>query len=70
MKEIKDLKMKDTPALQKLDVKKLYEEEKQASKTLFVLRMKQSVGELKQTHLITALRKYIASVNTFINTTK
>lgn len=70
MKEIKDLKMKDTASLQKLDGAKLREEEKLASKNLFVLKMRQNVGELKQTHLITALRRYIARVKTFINTTK
>lgn len=64
MKEIKDLKMKSADALQKLPVEKLSEEIKESEKLLYTLRMKLAVGELKQTHLMKALRRYIASVKT------
>jgi len=68
MKDIKDLKLKDMQSLQKLDVKKLQEERKEAGKRMFTLKMKVTLGEVKQTHLVKALRRYIARVNTFINT--
>ena len=64
MKEIKDLKMKSSDALSKLSREKLAEEVKGAEKILYTLKMKLAVGELKQTHLVKALRRYIASVKT------
>jgi len=64
MKEIKDLKMKSMDALQKLSGEKLSEEVKDSEKLLYTLKMKLAVGELKQTHLMKALRRYIASVKT------
>jgi ribosomal protein L29 len=70
MKDIKDLKLKDTKALKELDSKKLALELKEAGKKMFTLKMKVTLGEVKQTHLVTALRRYIARVNTFINTHK
>lgn len=70
MKEIKDLKMKSSEALNKLSADKLTEEVKGAEKLLFTLKMKLAVGELKQTHLVKALRRYIASVKTLLNSAK
>ena len=35
-----------------------------SSKTLYVLSMKKEVWELKQTHLIKALRRYVAQIKT------
>ena len=70
MKEIKDLKMKSSDALKKLSADKLTEEVKGAEKLLFTLKMKLAVGELKQTHLVKALRRYIASVKTLLNSAK
>lgn len=66
MKEIKDLKLKDKDSLSKLDNAWLNIEIKDASKKLYVLKMKKELGELKQTHLITFLRKYIAKLNTLV----
>ena len=38
-----------------------------AQKELFVLTMKKDLGELKQTHLIRAMRKDIARISTFLS---
>lgn len=67
MKEIKDLKLKSLDAVKKLAADKLSEEVKNAQKTLFTLQMKLRLGELKQTHLVKFLRKYIAQVKTIAN---
>jgi large subunit ribosomal protein L29 len=64
MKEIKDLKLQELGKLIELDEKGLRAELTRTSKELFSLRMKKEVGELKQTHLIKALRRYIAQINT------
>lgn len=64
MKELKDLKLKDSKKLKDLDMKKLREEIKVASKKMFDLTAKLAVGELKQTHLVKFLRKYIAQLRT------
>lgn len=64
MKEIKDLKLKSKEELRKLDATKLNEELKRVSKEEFVLRMKKEADELKQTHLMKFLRRYIALVKT------
>lgn len=70
MKEIKDLKMKTSEALSKLTAEKLVEEIKTSEKTLYTMRMKLSVGELKQTHLVKAMRRYIAGLKTLLNWAK
>jgi ribosomal protein L29 len=70
MKEIKDLKMKSSDALAKLSADKLTEEIKGAEKMLYTLRMKLAVGEVKQTHLVKALRRYVASLKTLANIAK
>jgi large subunit ribosomal protein L29 len=64
MKEIKDLKLQELGKLIELDEKGLRAELTRSSKELFSLRMKKEVGELKQTHLIKALRRYVAQINT------
>lgn len=38
-----------------------------AQKELFILRMKKTLGELKQTHLIKTHKKYIAQLSTFLS---
>ena len=61
---MKELKLKENADLRKLDSKSLKKELVEKSKKLYEFSMKKSLGELKQTHLITALRKYIAKVKT------
>ena len=70
MKEIKDLKMKSSDDVRKLSADKITEEIKGAEKVLFTLKMKLAVWEVKQTHLIKALRRYIASLKTISNGAK
>lgn len=62
MKEIKDLR--------KLEVSDLNKELKETQKKLFELNMKLELGELKQTHLIKPLRRYIAVIQTVLNEKK
>jgi len=66
MKEIKDLKMKSKADLGKLTGEKLTAEIKGAEKMLYTMRMKLAVWELKQTHLVKTLRRYIASMKTLL----
>ncbi len=67
MKEIKDLKLMEADKLAKLDAAKLKEELIRNEKNLFVLRMKKQTWELKQTHIIKFLRRYIARLKTLAN---
>ena len=67
MKELKDLKLIDNSKLATLSKEKLVKELNRSEKNLFVLRMKKEKGELKQTHLITFLRKYVAQIKTVAN---
>lgn len=67
MKELKDLKLKSLDKLKELSAPELKKELEACSKNLYVLKMKGKLGELKQTHLIKALRKYIARLNTLAN---
>ena len=64
MKKIKDLKLKEKAKILELDEKMLFEEIKTISKMMYELKMKKHLNELKQTHLITALRKHIAMLKT------
>jgi ribosomal protein L29 len=64
MKEFKDLKLLEVSKLRYMLSEDLVKEDKRASKDLYVLTMKLKVGELKQTHLVKALRRYIAKINT------
>lgn len=66
MKELKDLKLKSKADLAKLESEKLTQELKTSEKLLFTLKMKLANGEQKQTHLISAVRKYVARVRTFL----
>lgn len=70
MKEIKDLKLMSTADAKKLSADKLTEEIKGAEKKLYTLKMKLAVGELKQTHLVKALRRYIAGLKTLSQVAK
>ncbi len=58
--------VKDIATLRTLDKASLMVELKEAQKALFVLNMKQSLGELKQPHLLKNARKYIAQISTFL----
>ncbi len=64
MKELKDLKLMDNTKLKDLSKDKLKEEIIKSEKNLFILRMKKQTGELKQTHLMKHLRRYIARLKT------
>lgn len=64
MKELKDLNLKNLSELDKLNEADLKNELVKSSKNLYVLKMKKQLGELTQTHLIKALRRYIARVKT------
>jgi len=67
MKELKDLKLKKISDLRKMSKVDLKNEIKISEKNLFILRMNKETGELKQTHLIKFLRRYIARLNTLVN---
>jgi len=67
MKQLKDLNLKESSKLASLSKVELNKEIAESMKNLFVLRMKKEKGELKQTHLIKFLRRYIAKVKTLAN---
>ena len=67
MKQLKDLNLKESSKLATLSKVELNKEIAESMKNLFVLRMKKEKGELKQTHLIKFLRRYIAKVKTIAN---
>ena len=56
--------MKDLAKLNELSEADLKQELASSSKNLYVLKMKKQLGEQTQTHLIKALRRYIARVKT------
>jgi large subunit ribosomal protein L29 len=64
MKEIKDLKLQEVSKLKELNQADLKKELESALKKSFTLQMKKNLGELKQTHLVTFLRKYVAKIKT------
>jgi len=64
MKKISDLKLKSKDELRKLDGKKLTAELNVAKSQLFNLNMKLQLDELKETHLVKILRRYIALIKT------
>lgn len=66
MKGLKDLKLMDASKLNDLDESKIAIELKDSEKKLFTLRMKLNTWELKKTHLIAFLRKYIAKIKTIV----
>lgn len=67
MKELKDLNLKMKKDLVKLSKEDLVKELNSAKKRLFDLNMKLELNELKQTHLVTFLRKYVAVIKTIAN---
>ncbi|NUJ98256.1 50S ribosomal protein L29 [Candidatus Gracilibacteria bacterium] len=64
MKEIKDLKLKEMSKVLELAPEEIISEIKSSEKKMFELNMKLQVNELKQTHLLKALRRYIARLKT------
>lgn len=66
MKGLKDLKLIDNKTLEAMPKDKVLEEIKKIWKKMFELRMKLSLWELKQTHVIKVLRRYIAKLNTLV----
>ena len=67
-KKTSSSELKDLKALKAMDRSDLTAELTAARKALFVLTMKKDLGELKQTHLMRAHRKYIAQISTFLST--
>ncbi len=66
MKELKDLKLKYKTSLKGLNLESLKKELKDSESKFFVLRMKLATDELKQTHLIKFIRRYIARIKSII----
>ncbi len=66
MKELKDLKLKDLKSIKELTLDNLNKELKDSESKYFVLQMKLKTDELKQTHLIKFLRRYIARLKVVI----
>ena len=64
MKEIKDLKLQDISKLNTLSEADLKKELDSSLKKAFTLKMKKELWELKQTHLIKSLRRYVATIKT------
>lgn len=71
MKVIKDLWLKwNKDVLKKMDLQDLKKELDVAQRKMFELRMKLELNELKQTHLLKFLRRYIAFLETLITAKK
>ena len=64
MKEIKDLKLLDIEKLNSLNEVDLKKELNFSEKKYFTLKMKKQLGEVKQTHQIKFLRRYMARIKT------
>ncbi len=64
MKEIKDLKLKDISVISWLSKDEFVKELREVEKKLYGLKMKLELNELKQTHLIKFLRRYISRLKT------
>lgn len=58
--------MKTTKDLKNLSTEDLKKELVDSQKKLFEIKMKLELNELKQTHLIKPLRRYIAVINTIM----
>lgn len=65
MKSIKDLKLQETTKISEMTQGDMKKEVVDAQKKMYVLQMKKSAGELKQTHMLKALRRYVAKLKTF-----
>lgn len=61
---INKLAMKEIKDLRKLEVSDLTKELVDAQKKLYELTMKLELNELKQTHLMKPLRRYVAVIQT------
>lgn len=61
---MKELKLKSREDLEKMKETELKKEFVSAEKRLYEMKMKKALNELKQTHLIKPLRRYIASIKT------
>jgi ribosomal protein L29 len=64
MKELKDLKLLDIEKIMTLSKEKIKEELSKSERNFFILKMKKETRELKQTHLMKFLRRYIARLKT------
>ena len=64
MKEIKDLKLKDLAKLNELSEADLKHELASSTNNIYHRKTNKQLGEQTQTHLIKALRRYIARVKT------
>lgn len=67
---MKDIKMKSKVDIQKMSKDDLTLELKSAEKSLYNMKMKLVVGELKQTHLVKQARRYVATLKTFATNAK
>ena len=67
MKELKDLKLKDAKKILAMSEADLRKEITNESKKLYVLKIKVSLGEFKQTHLVKFLRRHVAMLYTVAN---
>lgn len=67
MREINGIKFKSLQDLRKLKADALKKELVAVEKKSFELKMKLSFGELKETHQIKFLRRYIATIKTVMN---
>jgi len=64
MKEINWIKILDTEKLNTLSEVDLKKELTSSQKSYFSIKMKKQLGEVKQTHTIKFLRRYIARIKT------
>lgn len=67
---MKDLKMKSKVEIQKMTKDEIIAETKSAQKALYSMKMKLVVGELKQTHTLKIVRRYVALLKTFVQKVK
>ena len=64
MKTLKDLGLKTIEAMKEVSDADLVAEIKASEKKLFGYKMKLVSNELKQTHFVTVMRRYVASLKT------
>ena len=68
MKELKDLKLLDLEKLNLLSDTDLKKELHISEKKYFTIKMKKQLDEVKQTHQVKFLRRYIARIKTIAST--
>ncbi len=61
---MKELKLKSSKEIDALDEKGLKAEIVTSAKKLFEMKMKKELNELKQTHLVKPMRRYVAVLKT------